>query len=207
MDVATLVATCDRLVRSTHKQRQTAHRLRLCPNDTSRIARHHSPYARRMRGSGEAANEFACTWPKRNRCAGQKTDPPGRGNPGPSFLAVISAYRIFRKKPCGTDTSCMAREIPQAPQWRSFHNQSPPNRPLNHLPEPEASLAALRPLLIAVWRPAHGANAPRCAAAVCPSARPPTRTRSLQHYLGHRNIHHTVRYTELSAHRFKDFWR
>ena len=129
MDVATLVATCDRLVRSTHKQRQTAHRLRLCPNDTSRIARHHSPYARRMRGSGEAANEFACTWPKRNRCAGQKTDPPGRGNPGPSFLAVISAYRIFRKKPCGTDTSCMAREIPQAPQWRSFHHQSPPNRP------------------------------------------------------------------------------
>ena len=31
-------------------------------------------------------------------------------------------------------------------------------------------------------------------------------TRSLQHYLGHRNITHTVRYTELSADRFKDFW-
>ena len=40
---------------------------RLCPNDTSRIARHHNPYARHMRGSGEAANEFACAWPKRNR--------------------------------------------------------------------------------------------------------------------------------------------
>ena len=32
-------------------------------------------------------------------------------------------------------------------------------------------------------------------------------TRALQHYLGHRNIQHTVRYTELAADRFKDFWR
>ena len=32
-------------------------------------------------------------------------------------------------------------------------------------------------------------------------------TRSLQHYLGHRNITHTVRYSELSPDRFKDFWR
>jgi site-specific recombinase XerD len=28
-----------------------------------------------------------------------------------------------------------------------------------------------------------------------------------QHYLGHKNIQHTVRYTELSPDRFKDFWR
>jgi type 1 fimbriae regulatory protein FimB/type 1 fimbriae regulatory protein FimE len=32
-------------------------------------------------------------------------------------------------------------------------------------------------------------------------------TRSLQAYLGHKNIQHTVRYTELSPGRFKDFWR
>ena len=32
-------------------------------------------------------------------------------------------------------------------------------------------------------------------------------TRSLQAYLGHRNIQHTVRYTELAPNRFKDFWR
>ena len=32
-------------------------------------------------------------------------------------------------------------------------------------------------------------------------------TRALQAYLGHRNIQHTVRYTELSQTRFKDFWR
>jgi type 1 fimbriae regulatory protein FimB/type 1 fimbriae regulatory protein FimE len=32
-------------------------------------------------------------------------------------------------------------------------------------------------------------------------------TRALQAYLGHRNIQHTVRYTELSPSRFKDFWR
>jgi site-specific recombinase XerC len=32
-------------------------------------------------------------------------------------------------------------------------------------------------------------------------------TRSIQDYLGHQNIRHTVRYTELSRSRFKDFWR
>ena len=31
-------------------------------------------------------------------------------------------------------------------------------------------------------------------------------TRSLQHYLGHKNIQHTVRYTELSPDRFRGFW-
>ena len=31
-------------------------------------------------------------------------------------------------------------------------------------------------------------------------------TRALQHYLGHKNIMHTVRYTELSPERFKKFW-
>jgi type 1 fimbriae regulatory protein FimB/type 1 fimbriae regulatory protein FimE len=29
----------------------------------------------------------------------------------------------------------------------------------------------------------------------------------LQHYLGHKNIQHTVRYTEMPPDRFKDFWR
>jgi site-specific recombinase XerD len=33
-----------------------------------------------------------------------------------------------------------------------------------------------------------------------------TDTRTLQDYLGHRNIMHTVRYTELAPHRFKDLW-
>jgi integrase len=32
-------------------------------------------------------------------------------------------------------------------------------------------------------------------------------TRALQAYLGHRNIQHTVRYTELAPGRFKGFWR
>jgi site-specific recombinase XerD len=31
-------------------------------------------------------------------------------------------------------------------------------------------------------------------------------TRSIQHYMGHKNIQHTVRYTEISAVRFKEFW-
>ena len=32
-------------------------------------------------------------------------------------------------------------------------------------------------------------------------------TRAIQDYLGHRNIQHTVRYTELSPTRFKGFWQ
>ena len=32
-------------------------------------------------------------------------------------------------------------------------------------------------------------------------------TRAIQHYLGHKNITHTVRYTELASDRFKGFWR
>jgi type 1 fimbriae regulatory protein FimE len=32
-------------------------------------------------------------------------------------------------------------------------------------------------------------------------------TRSLQHYLGHKNIAHTVRYTDLAPDRFKGFWK
>jgi integrase len=32
-------------------------------------------------------------------------------------------------------------------------------------------------------------------------------TRAIQDYLGHKNIQHTVRYTELSPTRFKDFWK
>jgi hypothetical protein len=34
-----------------------------------------------------------------------------------------------------------------------------------------------------------------------------TGARALQAYLGHKNIQHTVRYTELSPTRFKNFWR
>ena len=32
-------------------------------------------------------------------------------------------------------------------------------------------------------------------------------TRALQAWLGHKNIQHTVRYTELSPERFRDFWK
>jgi type 1 fimbriae regulatory protein FimB/type 1 fimbriae regulatory protein FimE len=31
-------------------------------------------------------------------------------------------------------------------------------------------------------------------------------TRAIQHYLGHKQIQHTVRYTDLAAGRFRDFW-
>ena len=32
-------------------------------------------------------------------------------------------------------------------------------------------------------------------------------TRALQHYLGHKSIQHTTRYTEMAPDRFKNFWR
>lgn len=32
-------------------------------------------------------------------------------------------------------------------------------------------------------------------------------TRSLQHYLGHKNIAHTVRYADMAPDRFKGFWK
>jgi integrase len=32
-------------------------------------------------------------------------------------------------------------------------------------------------------------------------------TRAIQAWTGHKNIQHTVRYTELAPDRFKDFWR
>jgi len=32
-------------------------------------------------------------------------------------------------------------------------------------------------------------------------------TRAIQHYMGHRNIQHTVRYTELAPGRFNGFWK
>lgn len=32
-------------------------------------------------------------------------------------------------------------------------------------------------------------------------------TRAVQHYLGHKNIQHTVRYTELNPERFRNFWK
>ncbi|MCZ6680863.1 MAG: tyrosine-type recombinase/integrase, partial [Candidatus Poribacteria bacterium] len=32
-------------------------------------------------------------------------------------------------------------------------------------------------------------------------------TRAIQHYLGHKNIQHTVRYTELAPDRFNRFWQ
>ena len=46
-----------------------------------------------------------------------------------------------------------------------------------------------------------------CGTPVLPSDYKGHDTRALQAYLGHRNIQHTVRYTELSPDRFKDFWR
>jgi site-specific recombinase XerD len=47
----------------------------------------------------------------------------------------------------------------------------------------------------------------RCLARLTGQANDGVDTRSLQAYLGHKSISNTVRYTELSPTRFKDFWR
>ena len=49
-----------------------------------------------------------------------------------------------------------------------------------------------------------GSERPTCTFVGSSEARP-ARIR-LQAYLGHKNIQHTVRYTELSPTRFKNFW-
>jgi hypothetical protein len=63
------------------------------------------------------------------------------------------------------------------------------------------------------WRPipAHWASvdAPRKRVVAQTAIKPYScfaDARTLQTYLGHRNIQHTVRYTELSPTRFKNFW-
>ena len=39
------------------------------------------------------------------------------------------------------------------------------------------------------------------------SPTPATTPRAIREWLKHRNIQHTTRYTELTTHRFKDFWQ
>ena len=83
-------------------------------------------------------------------------------------------------------------------------------------PSASSSQAASRPPGGTPALPGRGRSVrlPRAGAASDPanmtphdSALPGHDTRALQAYLGHRNIQHTVRYTELSPTRFKDFWR
>jgi len=77
-----LMATLDRLVRSTHKQRQTALEI-AAPKAHQRIARHHSPSAGHKGGSRPGRKGFRLILGGGAAC-GPKTDPPGRGNPGES---------------------------------------------------------------------------------------------------------------------------
>jgi hypothetical protein len=58
--------------------------------------------------------------------------------------------------------------------------------------------------------PGHvAAGSPTCCATACgyALANAGQDTRSIQAYLGHRHIGHTVRYTELAPDRFRNFWR
>ena len=66
-------------------------------------------------------------------------------------------------------------------------------------PPPEASLPLADPV-IGHWCTVNKAG-------VYALANAGHDTRALQAWLGHKNIQHTVRYTELAPDRFKSFWR
>ena len=72
-------------------------------------------------------------------------------------------------------------------------------QPVKGLPDFEASQAG------AIWRFHNEGN--RASFVAHPEIYDGSATRVLQAYLGHKNIQHTVRYTELAPTRFKDFWR
>jgi integrase len=91
-----------------------------------------------------------------------------------------------RRNPGHRKGSASRRE--DIPQGRGGHNTA------------RIHLALERVLMIAPT----DARFPGCAYALAKAGHD---TRALQAWLGHKNIQHTVRYTELSPHRFKDFWR
>jgi Phage integrase family len=78
------------------------------------------------------------------------------------------------------------------------HNCARPSRRFLALPHPGASAEEL------LRSPLVSCSEFACGFALANKGHD---TRALQAYLDHRNIQHTVRYTELSPHWFKDFWR
>ena len=116
---------------------------------------------------------------------------------GPSrhFACAQQSGRFWREadidwqaKPAGTPSSSMAALA--APPL------APPVAPCGRLPpDPWRGKSAI-----------GSARALPCAAALAACAGP-VLLRTIQAYLGRRNIQHTVRYTELAPDRFKDFWR
>ena len=48
----------------------------------------------------------------------------------------------------------------------------------------------------------------RCVSLICCGSNEAGQdTRAIQHYLGHRNITHTCKYTELASEKFNKFWQ
>jgi hypothetical protein len=70
-----LMATLDRLVRITHKQRQTAHKI-AAPKAHQRIARHHNPSAGHKGGSRPSRKGFRLFLGEAQRAGAQKLTRP-----------------------------------------------------------------------------------------------------------------------------------
>jgi site-specific recombinase XerD len=94
--------------------------------------------------------------------------------------------RLQREQPPGPHVFVSERGAPMAP--KSFHAL------IQRLGERASMPFAIHPHMLR-----HG-----CGFALANKGHD---TRALQAWLGHRNIQHTVRYTELAADRFRDFWR
>ena len=80
------------------------------------------------------------------------------------------------------------------------------NEPLEREPIDRVR-ARLESLLKANAAPRCGARSKRTGKPCQGAAMPNGRCKLHGGKSGHKNIQHTVRYTELSPHRFKDFWR
>ena len=88
------------------------------------------------------------------------------------------------------------------------------NRSRHSCSRPNVARRSARRALLAWWsalvrRPSWASRRTLTCCATPVASLWPTagNTRALQAYLGHRNIQHTVRYTELAPDRFKGFWR
>ena len=84
------------------------------------------------------------------------------------------------------------------------HKASDEAHPSPQLALPDWWNALVRPLAWASQRPIRTCSRHACGFTL---ANKGTDTRTLQAYLGDKNIQHTVRYTELAPGRFKDIWR
>ena len=104
----------------------------------------------------------------------------------PETVVLRALRRLQREQPPGPYVFCSERGGPMTA--KSFHTL------ILRLGERACMAFAIHPHMLR-----HG-----CGYALANAGHD---TRAIQAWMGHKNIQHTVRYTELAPDRFKDFWR